>query len=94
MQGGIAAIQTELFALQMLRGLNNFPILAIPFFIFAASLMNAGSVANRIFDFANALAAFIRGGLPARRRERPRLVQRQRPCCVCSRRGADPSCRW
>jgi tripartite ATP-independent transporter DctM subunit len=62
-QGGLEAIPFELFALQMLRGLNNFPILAIPFFIFAAALMNAGSVANRIFDFANALVGFIRGGL-------------------------------
>jgi tripartite ATP-independent transporter DctM subunit len=61
--GGLQAIPTELFALQMMRGLNNFPILAIPFFIFAASLMNVGSVTNRIFNFANALVGFIRGGL-------------------------------
>lgn len=63
LDGGISAVPTELFALQMMRGLNNFPILAIPFFIFAASLMNVGSVTNRIFDFANALVGFIRGGL-------------------------------
>ncbi|WP_209425336.1 TRAP transporter large permease [Pararhodobacter sp. SW119] len=63
MQGGLQAIPAELFALQMARGLNNFPILAIPFFIFAASMMNAGSVTGRIFDFASALVGFIRGGL-------------------------------
>lgn len=60
---GITAVPAELFALQMLRGLNNFPILAIPFFIFAAALMNTGTVASRIFDFANALVGSIRGGL-------------------------------
>jgi len=60
---GITAIPAELFALQMLRGLNNFPILAIPFFIFAAALMNVGTVAARIFDFANALVGSVRGGL-------------------------------
>lgn len=60
---GFTAIPAELFALQMLRGLNNFPILAIPFFIFAAGLMNVGTVAVRIFDFANALVGSIRGGL-------------------------------
>ncbi|MCC5961388.1 MAG: TRAP transporter large permease [Rhodobacteraceae bacterium] len=60
---GITAIPAELFALQMLRGLNNFPILAIPFFIFAAALMNVGTVAVRIFDFANALVGSVRGGL-------------------------------
>jgi tripartite ATP-independent transporter DctM subunit len=61
--GGIRNVPAELFAHQMLRGLNSFPILAIPFFILAASLMNVGTVTNRIFDFANALVGFIRGGL-------------------------------
>ena len=61
--GGIANVPAELFALQMMRGLNSFPILAIPFFILAASLMNVGTVTNRIFDFANALVGHIRGGL-------------------------------
>lgn len=60
---GVTAIPSELFAIQMLRGLNNFPILAIPFFIFAAALMNVGTVASRIFDFANGLVGSIRGGL-------------------------------
>ncbi|MFW5678761.1 MAG: TRAP transporter large permease [Pseudomonadota bacterium] len=63
LDGGLAAIPTELFALQMLRGINAFPILAIPFFILAAMLMNVGSATNRIFDFANALVGHIRGGL-------------------------------
>jgi tripartite ATP-independent transporter DctM subunit len=61
--GGIGNVPAELFALQMMRGLNSFPILAIPFFILAASLMNVGTVTNRIFDFANALVGHIRGGL-------------------------------
>ena len=41
-QGGIEKIPEELFAMQMLSGLNNFPIIAVPFFILAASLMNTG----------------------------------------------------
>ena len=61
--GGIGAVSTELFAARMLSGINNFPIIAIPFFILAATLMNAGSSTNRIFDFANALVGHIRGGL-------------------------------
>lgn len=63
LQGGIGNIPGELFALQMMSGLNNFPILAVPFFIFAASMMNVGSVNKRIFDFANALVGSFRGGL-------------------------------
>lgn len=42
-QGGINQIPEELFAMQMLSGMNNFPIIAVPFFILAASLMNTGS---------------------------------------------------
>ncbi len=61
--GGMGAVSTELFAARMLSGINNFPIIAIPFFILAATLMNAGSSTNRIFDFANALVGHIRGGL-------------------------------
>ncbi|WP_417587356.1 TRAP transporter large permease [Pararhodobacter oceanensis] len=63
LRDGITAIPAELFALQIMRGLNNFPILAIPFFIFAAAIMNVGTVAMRIFDFANALVGSVRGGL-------------------------------
>jgi len=37
--GGIGAVSTELFAARMLSGINNFPIIAIPFFILAATLM-------------------------------------------------------
>ena len=62
-QGGIEKIPEELFAMQMLSGLNNFPIIAVPFFILAASLMNTGSSNERIFNFATALVGPIRGGL-------------------------------
>jgi tripartite ATP-independent transporter DctM subunit len=38
-------------------------LLAIPFFILAANLMNALGITQRIFDFATALAGRLRGGL-------------------------------
>ncbi len=62
-QGGLAAIPFNLFPLKMMHGVNNFPILAIPFFILAANVMNKGSVTPRIFDFANGLVGHLRGGL-------------------------------
>ena len=62
-QGGIEKIPEELFAMQMLSGMNNFPIIAVPFFILAASLMNTGSSNARLFNFATALVGPIRGGL-------------------------------
>ncbi|RTZ99356.1 MAG: TRAP transporter large permease [Deltaproteobacteria bacterium] len=62
-EGGFANIPLNLFPLKMMHGVNNFPILAIPFFILAANVMNKGSVTPRIFDFANGLVGHLRGGL-------------------------------
>lgn len=42
---------------------HNFPLLAVPFFILAANVMNKGSVTPRIFNFANSLVGHLRGGL-------------------------------
>lgn len=54
----------ELIVLQrMIGGLDSFPILAVPFFILAGSLMNAVRVTDRIFAFACACVGWMRGGL-------------------------------
>jgi len=47
----------------MVGGANSFPLLAIPFFIFAGNLMNTSGVTQRIFDFANKVVGHIKGGL-------------------------------
>jgi len=47
----------------MIDGLDTFTLLAVPFFILAGNLMNAGGVTERIFGFAKALFSPIRGGL-------------------------------
>jgi tripartite ATP-independent transporter DctM subunit len=38
-------------------------LLAVPLFVFAANLMNAGTVSERIFDFCRLLVGRLRGGL-------------------------------
>ena len=48
---------------QMTDGLNSFPLLAIPLFILAASLMNATSITSHLFGFAKSLVGHVRGGL-------------------------------
>ncbi|MFC1798806.1 TRAP transporter large permease [Thermodesulfobacteriota bacterium] len=58
-----SSVPLSLFPLKMMHGVNNFPMLAIPFFILAANIMNKGSVTPRIFDLANALVGHFRGGL-------------------------------
>ncbi|MEO8546202.1 MAG: TRAP transporter large permease, partial [Burkholderiaceae bacterium] len=53
-----------LVADQVLNGLyNSYVLLAVPLFIFAASVMNSGTVSERLFDFALAIVGRLRGGL-------------------------------
>ena len=44
-------------------GINQFPLLAIPFFILAGEVMNRGGITVRLVDFANTLVGHLRGGL-------------------------------
>jgi tripartite ATP-independent transporter DctM subunit len=45
------------------HGLGKFELLAVPFFILAAEIMNAGGLTFRIFRFAKALVGWMPGGL-------------------------------
>src|SRR6476660_1408154 len=48
---------------RMAGGIDSFPLLAVPFFILAGNLMNSAGITNRIYDFAVAIAGWMRGGL-------------------------------
>lgn len=48
---------------RMVNGIDSFPLLAVPFFILAGSLMNAVGITNRIFAFATACVGWMHGGL-------------------------------
>jgi len=50
-------------ALQLFNSSQNYTLLAIPFFILAASFMSTGGVAKRIIRFAIAAVGHFRGGL-------------------------------
>ncbi len=53
-----------LVAEQVCNGLyNSYVLLAVPLFIFAANIMNAGTVSERIFDFCRILVGRMRGGM-------------------------------
>ena len=45
------------------NGATNFPLIAIPLFILAGSIMNASGISRRLIAFASSLLGFIRGGL-------------------------------
>ena len=48
---------------QAVRGVNSFPLLAIPFFILVGEIMSVGGMARRLVAFAQSLVGFIPGGL-------------------------------
>jgi len=48
---------------RMINGVDSFPLLAVPFFILAGSLMNAVGITDRIFAFATACVGWMHGGL-------------------------------
>jgi tripartite ATP-independent transporter DctM subunit len=68
---GIAAFATafyvglplEAILLKLSDGVDNFSLLAIPFFVLAGALMAEGGMAWRLVAFANIFVGFMRGGL-------------------------------
>jgi len=53
----------QIVAQNMVTGSDSFTLLAIPFFLLAGELMNAGGLSRRIIDFALACVGHIKGGL-------------------------------
>ncbi len=49
--------------LLMFSGATKFPLIAIPLFILAGTIMNTSGISRRLVAFASALFGFIRGGL-------------------------------
>jgi tripartite ATP-independent transporter DctM subunit len=55
--------EAQILAQNLLGGADNYPLLAVPFFLLAGEIMNEGGLSRRIVDFAMALVGHIRGGL-------------------------------
>jgi tripartite ATP-independent transporter DctM subunit len=53
----------QILAQNTLEGANSFPLLAVPFFMLAGEIMNAGGLSRRIVNFAMTLVGHVRGGL-------------------------------
>lgn len=53
----------QILAQNLLEGANSFPLLAVPFFMLAGEVMNAGGLSRRIVNFAMACVGHIKGGL-------------------------------
>ena len=53
----------QILAQNLIEGSNSFPLLAVPFFMLAGEVMNAGGLSRRIVNFAMALVGHVKGGL-------------------------------
>ena len=47
----------------MVAGMSTFTLIALPLFVLAGAIMNAGGISTRLFEFARALVGWMRGGL-------------------------------
>jgi TRAP-type transport system large permease protein len=54
---------SQIIAQNLINGADNFPLMAIPFFLLAGELMNAGGLSQRIVSMSMSLVGHIRGGL-------------------------------
>ena len=59
----LGAFDAQIIAQNLVGGADSYPLMAVPFFMLAGELMNAGGLSRRIIAFAVALIGHWRGGL-------------------------------
>jgi len=59
----LSMFDTQIIAQNLINGADSFPLMAIPFFMLAGAVMNAGGLSKRIIAVAMGLVGHIRGGL-------------------------------
>jgi tripartite ATP-independent transporter DctM subunit len=60
---GLVTFDSQILAQRFVDGADNFPLLAVPFFMLAGEFMNAGGLSRRIVNLAMAWVDHLRGGL-------------------------------
>lgn len=59
----LGMFDAQILAQNLIAGADSFPLMAVPFFMLAGELMNAGGLSRRIIALAVALVGHVRGGL-------------------------------
>src|SRR6266571_8679019 len=59
----VADVPTEAIQTYMFGSLDNFPLLAVPFFVLAGEIMAQGGIARRIIAMVMAMVGGVRGSL-------------------------------
>ena len=60
--GALPAFDSQILAQRFVDGADNFPLLAVPFFLLAGEFMNAGGLSRRIVNLAMAWSAISAAG--------------------------------
>src|SRR6056297_1330879 len=68
---GLSTIATTVYlgiplqsvAMNMVRGINVFSLMAVPFFIVAGEIMGSGGISKRLVDTSKSLVGWLRGSL-------------------------------
>lgn len=56
-------VPAQIIAQNMVKGINSFSLMSVPFFILAGEIMGAGGITTRLIKLSTALVGWIRGGL-------------------------------
>jgi len=56
-------VPIQIFAQKLVSATDSFPLLAVPFFIFAGTIMNYAGITRRLLNFADGMAGHLVGGL-------------------------------
>src|SRR6516225_7939824 len=59
----VADVPTEAIQTYMFGSLDNFPLLAVPFFVLAGEIMGRGGIANRVVTWVVSIIGGVRGSL-------------------------------
>ena len=59
----MGGVNAQILAQKLIDGADSYPLMAIPFFLLAGELMNAGGLSRRIVNVAMSLVGHVRGGL-------------------------------
>jgi C4-dicarboxylate transporter DctM subunit len=59
----LSAAPLRLVPIMMFQGINSFLLIAVPLFLLVGKIMEAGGTARMIFDWANSVVGWIRGGM-------------------------------
>jgi tripartite ATP-independent transporter DctM subunit len=57
------SFDTQILAQNLVSGADNFPLMAIPFFMLAGEIMNKGGISQQIVKVANSIIGHVEGGL-------------------------------